>query len=138
MSDLPVYLPESAPARVLATGAFLKNRACLIEGERVFWSPMHGELDDVQACLALDNSVDQLCKQAADRPVALAHDLHPDFYSTRLATRTATALGVSATAVQHHHAHIAATIAQRGLARPVIGIALDGVGLGSDDSAWGG
>lgn len=138
MSDLPVFLPESTPARVLATGAFLKNRACLIDGERVLWSPMHGELDNPQACLALDHSVDQLCRQAVEMPVAIAHDLHPDFYSSGLATRTAIDLGVSSTAVQHHHAHIAATIAQCGLTCPVIGIALDGFGLGLDDSAWGG
>jgi len=138
MSDLPVYLPESAPVRVLATGAFLKNRACMIEGCRVFWSSEHGELDEMRACLALSASVKQLCQQAGGRPLAIAHDLHPDFYSTRLATQTATLLGVSATAVQHHHAHIAANIAQYGINRPVIGIALDGFGLGTDNVAWGG
>ncbi len=135
---LPDYLPCSAPASVLAMGAFLKNRACLIEGDHVFWSPEHGELNEVQACLALETSVDQLFAQAAGIPLTMAHDLHPDFYSTHLATRTAKALGVASTAVQHHHAHIAASVAQLGIAHPVIGIALDGFGLGSDDSAWGG
>lgn len=137
-ASLPVHLPQATPARVLATGAFLKNRACLIEGEHVLWSSEHGDLGDAQACLALETSVGKLCNETKGSPVALAHDLHPDFYSTRVATRTAAAMGITATAVQHHHAHIAATIAQRGITCPVIGIALDGFGLGSDNSAWGG
>lgn len=126
---------------VLAVGAWLKNAACLWCHGRAHWSPVHGDLSDPQACAALEASVQGLLQQAraAGAPVqAIAHDLHPDFFSTQLAQRTAQALGVPAIAVQHHHAHLAAVLAQHGLHGPAVGLAADGVGLGSDGQAWGG
>ncbi len=134
----PGSLPLPAPARVLACGAFLKNRACLVDGRRVLWSPLHGDLGDTAACIALERSVEALCSQTGEAVEAVAHDLHPDFHSTRLALALAGRLGVPAIAVQHHHAHIAAVQAEQGLAEPVIGLALDGLGLGEDGLAWGG
>lgn len=132
-------------ARILACGAFLKNAACLLDTttpDVVRWSANHGDLSDPQACVALEASVQQLLAQATGPIDAMAHDLHPDFFSTQLALRLADELGVPAIAVQHHHAHIATVLAEHGdhhdTARPVIGIALDGVGLGSDNTAWGG
>ncbi|MCI1191887.1 carbamoyltransferase HypF [Calidifontimicrobium sp. SYSU G02091] len=129
-------LPSSAPARVLACGAFLKNRAARLEGDRLAWSALHGDLGTAEACRALDDAAEALLAQGGVD--AIAHDLHPDFHSTRLAQSLSERLGVPAIGVQHHHAHIAAVIAEAGLARPVIGIALDGVGLGTDGTAWGG
>ena len=136
-------------ARILACGAFLKNAACLLDTSHPHaaqWSEVHGDLSDPAACVALERSVRNLLeysvrtlKARSDAPVdAVAHDLHPDFFSTHLAQRLAAALGVPAFAVQHHHAHIAAIMAEHRLERPVIGIALDGVGLGTDGTAWGG
>lgn len=136
-------------ARILACGAFLKNAACLLDTEaplQPLWSAQHGDLSDPAACEALEQSVRALLAQAGGRIDAVAHDLHPDFFSTHLALRLAHELGVSAIAVQHHHAHIAAVLAENcaqrdmesDMARPVIGIALDGVGLGTDGVAWGG
>ena len=136
-------------ARVLACGAFLKNAACLLDTGaplKPLWSAQHGDLADPAACEALEQSVRTLLAQASHPIDALAHDLHPDFFSTHLAQRLALELGISAIAVQHHHAHIAAVLAEHGAqrdmksdtARPVIGIALDGVGLGTDGVAWGG
>jgi hydrogenase maturation protein HypF len=132
-------------ARILACGAFLKNAACLLDTtapDAVIWSANHGDLSDPQACVALEDSVQQLLAQAAGPIDAVAHDLHPDFFSTQLALRLAAELGVPAIAVQHHHAHIATVLAEHGThddtTRPVIGIALDGVGLGTDNTAWGG
>lgn len=126
---------------VLACGAWLKNSACLLLAGEPRWSEPHGDLSDPLACAALETSLAALCAQAASegRPVqAVAHDLHPDFFSTQLATATAEALGVPAIGVQHHHAHIAAVVAEHGIQGPVIGLALDGVGLGTDGAAWGG
>ncbi|MCB4363068.1 carbamoyltransferase HypF [Hydrogenophaga taeniospiralis] len=126
---------------VLAVGAWLKNAACLVLDGRVHWSPVHGDLSDPAACEALERSVQALLAQAdaAGAPVqAIAHDLHPDFFSTQLAVQLASSLGVPAIGVQHHHAHIAAVVAEHRIEGPVIGLALDGVGLGTDGQAWGG
>ena len=132
-------------ARILACGAFLKNAACLLDTtapDAVLWSANHGDLSDPQACVALEASTQHLLAQATGPIDAVAHDLHPDFFSTQLALRLAAELGVQAIAVQHHHAHIATVLAEHGghhdTSRPVIGIALDGIGLGTDNTAWGG
>lgn len=126
---------------VLAVGAWLKNAACLVLHGHAHWSPVHGDLSDPAACAALEASVQALLTQAgaAGAPVqAIAHDLHPDFFSTQLAIATADALGVPAIGVQHHHAHLAAVIAEHGITEPAVGLALDGVGLGTDNTPWGG
>jgi hydrogenase maturation protein HypF len=129
-------LPSAAPARVVACGAFLKNRAARLQGDRLAWSALHGDLGTPEACRALDDAADALLAQGGVD--AIAHDLHPDFHSTWLALELAGRLGVPAIGVQHHHAHIAAVIAEAGITQPVVGIALDGVGLGTDGTAWGG
>ena len=134
-------LPRALPACVLALGAHLKNKACLVVGEQVFWSDAHGDLADVQACTALQASVDRLLALAREQGHAIqavAHDLHPDFFSTRLALQTAERLGVPAIPVQHHHAHVAVLLAEAGLTQATTGLALDGYGMGSDGTAWGG
>jgi len=131
-------LPKPAPARVLACGAYLKNTACLIEGTRVLWSAPHGDLIGAANREALNDSVEELLREASGPVQAVAHDLHPDFHSTHVAQAVADRLGVPAIGVQHHHAHIAVVQAEQGVAGPVIGLALDGVGLGDDGSAWGG
>ena len=123
--------------KVLALGAWLKNRACLTDGPQVHWSAPHGDLRDAAACEALEASARDLVAQHG-KPVAIAHDRHPDFFSTRLAVTLAHEWNVPAVAVQHHHAHIAGVLAEHGIDAPVIGLALDGVGLGSDGKAWGG
>jgi hydrogenase maturation protein HypF len=134
-------LPTEAPRRVLAVGAWLKNTACLLHGAHARWSPLHGDLAEPAQCAALEVSLKALLSeaQAQGQPIeAIAHDLHPDFFSTQLAHHWARELGVPAIGVQHHHAHIAALQAEHGIQGPVIGLALDGVGLGTDGVAWGG
>lgn len=140
----PIRLPDGrlpVITSVLGVGAWLKNAASLMLGGQVHWSPLHGDLSDPSACVALRHSVLGLVDRAraAGAPVqAIAHDLHPDFFSTRLAIELASALGVPAIGVQHHHAHVAAVVAAHALEEPVIGLALDGVGMGPDGGAWGG
>lgn len=123
---------------VLACGAWLKNSACLLVGDRPVWSAPHGDLSDPAACEALKTSADLMLKAWGTMVSAVAHDLHPDFFSTQLAVQLAAELGVPAIGVQHHHAHMAAVLAEHGVDGPVIGLALDGVGLGTDGTAWGG
>jgi hydrogenase maturation protein HypF len=123
---------------VLACGAWLKNSACLLDDGGPMWSPVHGDLGDPQACVALEASLRALLADAPAGVSAIAHDLHPDFFSTQLAVSLADGLGVPAIGVQHHHAHIAAVMAEHGVTEPVVGLALDGVGLGTDGAAWGG
>lgn len=142
----PAQLPGAAPATVLAAGAFLKNRACLLQGRALHWSAPHGDLSDPAACAAMLDGLQALADMA-DRaaPIrAVAHDLHPDFPSTRAAQALAERLGVPAVPVQHHHAHLGVVMAEQGWSGQdradgdVVGWALDGVGLGVDGQAWGG
>jgi hydrogenase maturation protein HypF len=140
VNTLPVAVSQSLPT-VLATGALLKNRVGLLHQGVWRPSPAHGDLDSASACRALAASCEALVAQAAasGRPVqAVAHDLHPDFPSTRLALGLAHRLGVPAVGVQHHHAHAAAVLAEHGRTVPAVALTLDGHGLGTDGAAWGG
>jgi len=131
-------LPIAAPACVLACGAWQKNSVCLLDGDTVWQSSIHGDLGIPDNRAALVESLSRL-RGISSRPIqAVAHDLHPDFFSTEMALRIARELNVPAIGVQHHHAHIARIQAERTIDGPLIGIALDGVGLGTDHTAWGG
>jgi hydrogenase maturation protein HypF len=133
----PMQLPRPGPS-VLACGAWLKNTICITRGDEAFLSPHVGDLDNAATCEALVEMVDHLCAVLDVEPRAVAHDLHPDFFSTRFALEYAAERSLPAHAVQHHHAHIAAVAAEHRFDGPLIGLALDGIGLGSDATAWGG
>jgi hydrogenase maturation protein HypF len=133
----PITLAQAGPS-VLATGAWLKNTVCLTRGNEAFLSPHIGDLDNAATCDALAEMVEHLCAVLDVQPQGVAHDLHPDFFSTRFAQRLAGERGLPALAVQHHHAHVAAIAAEHGVQAPLLGLALDGIGLGSDQGAWGG
>ena len=133
----PIKLLADGPS-ILATGAFLKNAVCITRGNEAFLSQHVGDLDNAPTCRALEETVAHLMKVLDVAPEAVAHDLHPDFHSTAFATSFARAHGIPARGVQHHHAHIAAVAAEHGFDAPVLGLALDGVGLGTDGGAWGG
>jgi hydrogenase maturation protein HypF len=133
----PIKLPRAGPP-VLATGAWLKNAICITRGDEAFLSPHVGDLDNAATCDALVEVADHLCAVLDVQPQAVAHDLHPDFFSTRFALAYAAERGLPAHAVQHHHAHIAAIAAEHGVDGPLLGLALDGIGLGDDGAAWGG
>ncbi|MGB3426794.1 MAG: carbamoyltransferase HypF, partial [Burkholderiaceae bacterium] len=132
-----IRLAEDGPP-VLAAGAYLKNTICVTRGAEAFLSQHIGSLDNAATCLAMEEAVGHLLDVLAIEPVAVAHDLHPDVYSTRFAAQFAAQREIPLIGVQHHHAHIAAVMAEHGIARPVLGIALDGVGLGDDGGIWGG
>jgi hydrogenase maturation protein HypF len=132
-----IRLAAAGPS-VLATGAFLKNAVCVTRGDEAFVSQHVGDLDNAASCRTLEEVAAHLLAVLEVEPVAVAHDLHPDFHSTRFAAQFARSRGIPAIGVQHHHAHIAAVAAEHGIAAPVLGLALDGVGLGTDGGIWGG
>ena len=130
----PIRLPQESP-HLLAVGGQLKNAICLTRGREAFLSPHIGDLDDPEAYRSFEETVDHLTRTLEIQPAAVAHDLHPDYLSTSWALEKS---GLPAVAVQHHHAHVAAVLAEHGLAGPVVGIALDGTGYGADGEIWGG
>lgn len=132
-----IELPAGGPS-VLAMGGYLKNTVCVTRGNEAYLSQHVGDLDNAATCRALEETVDRLCALLEIEPEIVAHDLHPDFFSTRLGADYAQTRGLPLVGVQHHHAHIAAVAAEHGVTGPVLGIALDGVGLGSDGGMWGG
>ncbi|MBK9681812.1 MAG: carbamoyltransferase HypF [Betaproteobacteria bacterium] len=132
-----IRLAQAGPP-VLALGGWFKNTVCVTRGDEAFVSQHVGDLDNAPTCEALDEAVAHLLHILQVRPARVAHDLHPDFYSTRLAARLAAEHRAPLHAVQHHQAHIAAVLAEHRVRGPVLGLALDGVGLGADGSAWGG
>lgn len=135
--DKILALPCSVPS-ILACGAWLKNTVCITRGNEAHVSQLIGDLDSAEARTMLDATVARLCKELDVQPGIVAHDLHPDFYSTRFAQAYAAQRGLPMVAVQHHHAHIAAICAEHHINDAVLGLALDGVGLGTDNTPWGG
>ena len=128
-----IDLPREVPS-VLATGAYLKNAVCLTRGSRAYLSQHLGDMDSAETYRFFEESIRHLETILDVEPVAVAHDLHPDFLSTEYAQ----SLGIRCVPVQHHHAHIAAVLVEHGLSGPHLGLALDGTGLGPDGTAWGG
>ena len=133
---LPVRTPFARPT--LACGAHLKNTFCLGVGDAAHLGPHIGDLENLETLESFEGAVARMERFLRTRPELLAHDLHPDYVSTRYALERARAEGIPAVAVQHHHAHAAAAMAEHGLEGPVLALAWDGTGLGEDGAAWGG
>ena len=132
-----IQLDRAGPP-VVAVGGYFKNTVCVTRGNEAFVSQHIGDLDNAPTCEALEHALAHLVAILDVKPVRIAHDLHPDFFSTRHAGELAARWRVPLHAVQHHHAHIAAVAAEHHVDVPMLGLALDGVGLGTDGGAWGG
>lgn len=132
----PVTLPEALEFRrpVLACGAELKNTVCLAAGRRAYLSGHIGDLENHQTQRAFTGAIEHLRRLFDIRPEFVAHDLHPEYLSTKWALDQ----DLPVIGVQHHHAHIASCLADNRQAGPVIGVAFDGLGFGVDGTLWGG
>ena len=123
---------------IAATGAELKNTLCITHNGTAHLTGCFGDLGMLENYRAASVAYTELAESLKAEPQAVACDMHPDFQAVRLAAEIAGRLGVSLIHVQHHHAHIAAVMAEHGLSNPVIGLALDGSGFGTDGTSWGG
>jgi hydrogenase maturation protein HypF len=130
---IEVPVPFDAP--VLACGAQLKNTFCYGRGREAVLGPHIGDLDSVSVYRDYETSIARMGQFLGVAPGIVAHDLHPDYLSTRYARARHDAITVG---VQHHHAHVASAMAEHGLFGPVLGLAYDGTGYGTDGAAWGG
>jgi hydrogenase maturation protein HypF len=134
-SRAPAPLPlavEVVPT--LGTGGELHGAFCLAAGRKAYLSQHVGDLVTEEAMASFSAALERSERVFGLEPELVAHDLHPDFLTTRFAE----ALALPTIAVQHHHAHVATVIAEHGLEGRVIGVAFDGFGLGTDGAAWGG
>ncbi len=132
----PMPLPIATPVPLLAVGAELKHTFALARGARAHVAPHNGDLEDLATHRAFTDGLAHLSRLLALEPEAVAHDLHPEYLSTKYAVdRFAADRRI---AVQHHHAHVASCAAEHGIAEPFLGVAYDGLGMGDDGTLWGG
>ena len=131
---VPVFLRDDVRS-VLAVGGELKNTICLTKGHHAFLSQHIGDLENAEGYGFFEEAIEHLQRILEITPVAIAYDLHPNYFSTRWALSQSDMPQIG---VQHHHAHIASCMAENHLDGRVIGIALDGTGYGTDGRIWGG
>lgn len=135
-APLPLSLPVAAPVPLLAVGPHLKNTFTLAF-ERDAWISQHvGDLESLETLQHFREALTRFRELFRVEPVAVVRDLHPGYLSTRIAEEMEEELGPAIT-VQHHHAHVAAVMAEHGRTEAVVGLAFDGVGLGDDGTIWG-
>jgi hydrogenase maturation protein HypF len=128
-------LPRPAERPVLACGAELKSTFCVAKGARAWVGHHIGDLRHEATLRAFTDGIAHFEALFAVAPEVVAHDLHPDYLSTGYARERD---GVELVGVQHHHAHLAACLAEHGEEGPAVGAIYDGSGLGTDGSVWGG
>ncbi|MEN6475618.1 MAG: carbamoyltransferase HypF [Syntrophaceae bacterium] len=130
----PLALTQGYP-EVLALGPQLKSTLCILKGRQAFLSPHIGDMETPQARDFFHENVALMQRITQCRPVIVACDLHPGYYSTRVAEAMTDIRSIK---VQHHHAHIVSAMAENGLQGEVIGLSMDGTGYGTDGHVWGG
>ncbi len=138
-APFPVYLAAKSP-QILATGSELKNTFCIVRDRYAFLSHHIGDMENVETYQSFQDGIAHYEALFRVKPEALAYDLHPNYLATRYALERSEREGLPAFGIQHHHAHIAACMAEHGLpaGAPVIGVAFDGTGYGLDGAIWGG
>ncbi len=132
----PIRLPFKT-RQVLGCGAEDKNTFCLTKDNYAFVSQHIGDMENMETLEHFDNTISLYKRLFHIEPEVVAHDLHPDYLSTKYAQELAAA-GMKLVPVQHHHAHVASCLADNGLEGPVIGVTFDGTGMGADGRIWGG
>ncbi len=130
-----VRLPVPAPRPLLACGAELKSTFCVARGARAWVSHHIGDLSNYETLRSFTDGIEHFQRLFAVVPEVIVHDLHPEYLSTKYALDLD---GVQTIGVQHHHAHVAACLAEHGETGPAIGVVYDGTGYGGDGTIWGG
>ena len=131
----PLRMAERFPRPVLACGAELKSTFCLARDQHAYVSQHIGDLENAETLRSFTDGIAHLGRLFDIVPQVVAHDLHPEYLSTKYAAELA---GVDLVGVQHHHAHVASCLADNCEPGPVIGVAFDGTGYGTDGTIWGG
>ncbi|MBI5832878.1 MAG: carbamoyltransferase HypF [Armatimonadetes bacterium] len=137
-APVPLALDDHGEATVLAVGSHQKNTFCLTRGGEAFLSHHIGDLENDLALAAFETGIADFERLFRLQPTVLAHDLHPDYWATRYALERAVREGQVLVGVQHHHAHLAACLADNGRHDRLLGVCFDGTGWGPDGSVWGG
>lgn len=130
----PIQLAFNFPVPLLACGGHLKNTFCLGKGRQAFVGHHIGDLENLETLTSFREGIEHFKRLFDIYPEAVAYDLHPEYLATKYALDTAIPRKVG---VQHHHAHIASVLAEHALQGPVIGVAADGTGYGTDGAVWG-
>ena len=133
----PILLARAGPS-VFATGAMWKNAFALTSGRRAFLSQHIGDVSDADNAAHFEETFRRFSALLRLEPELIACDLHPDYPTTAFAQRLAEERGLPLVQVQHHHAHVAATLAEHRIEGRAIGVSMDGAGLGADGAIWGG
>lgn len=133
----PIHLNFQAP-QLLACGAEEKNTFCLTRDNHAFVSQHIGDMENMDTMQHYEHTLDIYQRLFRIKPELIAHDMHPEYLPTKFALELAGKENLQAVPVQHHHAHIASCLADNGMDGPVIGVAFDGTGYGTDGHIWGG
>jgi hydrogenase maturation protein HypF len=133
----PIFLPFKS-RQILACGAEDKNTFCLTKDEHAFLSQHIGDMENEETLNHFEHTIRLYEKLFRVEPEIIAYDIHPEYLATKYALEAGAKASLKLVAVQHHHAHIVSCLVENGVKGPVIGVALDGTGYGSDGTIWGG